>query len=111
MRKENSSNQKINTNQIFKDLKNLKFEEDYHRSPLQRLLHIFCFLLPPAGAFAGYFLSYPLWNLFRNENTPEIFKFIISLIGFFIPLTIVFVITRNTNPHMKIRVFESKENN
>ena len=27
MRKENSSNQKIKTNQIFKDLKNLKFEE------------------------------------------------------------------------------------
>ncbi len=111
MRRENKANQKIINNKIFQELKNLKFEEDYHRSPLQRLLHIFCFIAPILGAFAGFFIANPLWQLLKKENAPEVFKFLISLLGFLIPLIIIFVKTRNTNPLMKIRVFENKSNN
>lgn len=72
----------------------------------QKIIHLLCFLLPVVSAFAGCFISPFIWSLFSEKNTPEWFKFIITLIFFAIPVVIIFVKTRNANPVMKIRVLD-----
>lgn len=98
---------KQNRNDFFKQF---KIEEDYHRSPKQRALHIICFVTPVITAFLGYFLSYPVWNHFSQKEIPEIFKFAFSVVFFAIPIVIIFVKTRNTNPTMRIRVSDKVDN-
>lgn len=107
MSKEDYRTRKINRKEFFN---NFKIEEDYHRSPKQRALHIICFILPILFAFLGFFISNYIWNLFYDTETPELFKFAISIVMFLIPCVIIFVKTRNTNPTMRIRVSDKTNN-
>jgi len=100
MCKKNKRTGKINLN-----LKNLNFriEEDYHRSPLQRFLHILCFITPVVFAFIGYLISESVWNFLSDEIVPENFRFALSITLFLISITVIFIRTRSVNPTMKMR--------
>lgn len=80
-------------------------EKDFHRTNLKRLIHTLCLIIPIGMAFAGYFLATPIWNLFFEKKTTELFKFICSIVFFIIPAIIIFIVTRNENPIMKIKIF------
>jgi len=108
MLKKNCRTAKINKLNRKEFFKNFVIEEDYHRSPKQRVLHIICFVLPVLFAFIGFFISSPIWNLFSDDVTPELFKFMISFLLFLISIIIIFVKTRNTNPTMRIRVSDKE---
>lgn len=105
MSKEDRRIRKINRKEFFKQF---KIEEDYHRSPKQRVLHIICFVLPILFAFIGFFISTPIWKLFTQNAAPELFKFLVSVFMFAVPIIIIFVKTRNTNPTMRIRVSDKE---
>lgn len=89
---------------------NLIFEKNFRSTWLQRIGKILCLFIPIGAAFAGYFLSNPLWKLIKKEEveslspTPELFKFALSILLFAATTLVIFFKTRNTNPIMKIRV-------
>lgn len=86
------------------------FEKNFRTSWLQKIGKILCLLIPIGSAFAGYFAASPVWKfLSKNEDCPEIFKFIFSLLLFAIIVLIIFFKTRNTNPIMKIRVLSRNQ--
>lgn len=58
---------------------------------------ILCLVLPIAAAFAGYFLSPYIWNIFSQKKTTELFRFICSIVFFIIPALIIFISTRKSN--------------
>lgn len=95
---------KINKKARSEFFKEFKIEEDYHRSPKQRFMHIICFILPIIFTFTGFFCSSFIWNLISTEEAPEIFKFLVCIIIFSATNLFMFVKTRNTNPTMRIRV-------
>jgi len=80
-------------------------EKDFHRTNLKRLIHTLCLILPIALAFAGYFLAEPIWSIFSQKKTTELFKFICSIVFFAVPAIIIFILSRKENPVMKIRIF------
>lgn len=77
-------------------------KEDFHRSNRKRVLHTFYLFFPVVLAFAGYFISEPIWMLIKKTAAPELYKFICSAVLFLISSLIVFIATRNTVPLMKI---------
>lgn len=81
-------------------------EKNIHRTNLKRLAHTLCLLLPIAAAFGGYFLSEPLWAIKKGGiETPELFKFAVSLTTFAITTLVIFIFTRKADPIIKIRIF------
>lgn len=80
-------------------------EKDFHRTNLKRLIHCLCLIIPIAMAFAGYYIAEPLWDLFSQKKTTELFKFICSIVSFIIPSIIIFIISRKENPIIKIGIF------
>ena len=85
-------------------------EKNVHRTNLQRLKDTLCLFFPIAAAFAGCFLTDPIWNHFnKNETAPELLKFGAAVISFVAASSIVFIITRKINPIMKIGIFSGRE--
>lgn len=94
------------TARIEHKIKGFIIEKNLHRTWKERLFHTLCLLLPIASAFAGYFLC-PL--IFEKRPLPEAVKFVTSLVFFTIPAVIIFIISRDTNPIMKISVKSQDE--
>lgn len=84
-------------------------EKNIHRTNLQRAAHTLCLILPIAAAFAGYFLSPFLWSRLNKNETPELFKFGISLLFFLIPTIVIFATTRKSDSIIKIRIITDKQ--
>ena len=85
-------------------------EKNIHRTNLRRLIDTLYLFVPIALAFAGCFLAKPIWiALTKNEEVPEMFRFLCAAILFAISVTFVFIMTRKINPIMKIGIFSKKE--
>lgn len=86
-------------------------EKNIHRTNLQRLIHTLCLVVPIGSAFGGYYTAPFLWGLLNKNEIPELFKFGISLLFFFIPAFIIFIATRKSDSIIKIRIFSDKKSN
>ena len=85
-------------------------EKNIHRTNLRRLIDTLYLFVPIALAFAGCFLAKPIWiALTKNEEVPEMFRFLCAVILFVISVTFVFIMTRKINPIMKIGIFSKKD--
>ena len=85
-------------------------EKNVHRTNLQRIKDTLCLFFPILMAFAGCFLTDPVWKLFtKKETAPELLKFGAALFLFILSSVIVFVITRKINPIMKIGIFRQAD--
>ncbi|MCR5284489.1 MAG: hypothetical protein K6D95_02725 [Treponema sp.] len=85
-------------------------KKDFHRSSRQRILHTIYLILPIIMAFLGYYSSTPLWELLKKEKAvPEVFKFFCTAALFLITSIIIFIITRKSNPVMKITLKNAPE--
>ena len=85
-------------------------EKNIHRTNLRRLIDTLYLFVPIALAFAGCFLSAPLWTLLtKKEAVPQWFRFICATVLFIIAVIFVFIKTRKINPIMKIGIFSAKE--
>ena len=88
----------------------LIFEKNFRTTWLQRIGRILCLFIPIGAAFGGYFASPLLWALLSEKaETPEFFKFLMSIVLFALAVLIIFFKTRNTNPIMKIRVLNKNQ--
>lgn len=89
---------------------NIIVKKDFHRTNLQRLLHTLCLFIPIIMAFAGYFISTPIWSLLTKKTTvPELFKFAVTVVLFLISVLIIFIATRKANTIMKISLTSGPE--
>ena len=85
-------------------------EKNIHRTYRQTIKDTLCLFFPIASAFAGCFLTNPIWNLFvKNKTAPELLKFGAALLFFAVSSSIVFILTRKINPIMKIGIFGGKD--
>ncbi len=85
-------------------------EKNIHRTNLRRLIDTLYLFVPIALAFAGCFLSAPLWTaLTKEEEIPQWFRFVCALVLFALAVTFVFIKTRKINPIMKIGIFSAKK--
>lgn len=85
-------------------------KKEFHRTNLKRLLHTLCLLFPVAMAFAGWYVSAPLWTLLTKKTAaPELFKFGCTAVLFLLASLIIFIATRNANPVMKISLKDVPE--
>ena len=85
-------------------------EKNIHRTYRQIIKDTLCLFFPIASAFAGCFLTDPIWNLFvKNKTAPELLKFGAALLFFAVSSSIVFILTRKINPIMKIGIFGGKD--
>ena len=85
-------------------------EKNLNRTNIQRIKDTLCLFFPIAAAFAGCFLTDPIWNIFcKNKTAPELLKFGAALLCFALSSSIVFILTRKINPIMKIGIFSSQD--
>ena len=84
-------------------------ERNLRRTTTQRILHTLCLLLPVGSAFLGYFAAPYLYKHFYQSQPSELFKFFCSLGFFIVPSVIIFIMTRKTDPVMKIEVTDNKQ--
>ena len=85
-------------------------EKNIHRTNVRRLIDTLYLFVPIALAFAGCFLSAPLWTLItKKEAVPQWFRFLCATVLFVIAVIFVFIKTRKINPIMKIGIFSAKK--
>lgn len=83
-------------------------KKDFHRTNIQRLLHTLCLIMPIVFAFAGYYISTPLFKLLTKKTAaPEIFKFLCTAVLFLLSTLVVLIITRRAKPVIKISLSDA----
>ena len=101
------------TKRIEHKIKGFIIEKNLHRTWKERLFHTLCLIIPIFSTFLGYYLSPVIYSLVKKSSgttnaealiVPETVKLFITLIFFLVPVIIIFVTSRNTNPIMKISV-------